>query len=122
MKRVSKAAFKKNLHKLLHIAKEAKDYKENKMPYIKPKDREKFNGVLNNIRNIIKEENINAGELNYLLSSIVGEFAYNQGQPCYQKYNDALGALEGVKLELYRKQIATYEDKKVEENGELYVY
>lgn len=38
----------------------------------------------------------------------------------YQTYNDIMGALEGAKLELYRRKIGIYEDKKIEENGDVY--
>ena len=37
----------------------------------------------------------------------------------YQNYNDALGALEGAKLELYRQHIAKYEDVKIFQNGDV---
>jgi len=33
--------------------------------------------------------------------------------------NDAIGALEGAKLELYRRVISKYEDKKIMENGDV---
>jgi hypothetical protein len=38
----------------------------------------------------------------------------------YQTLNDVLGALEGCKLELYRRQVAPYEDKKIQANGDVY--
>jgi len=38
----------------------------------------------------------------------------------YQNINDLLGALEGAKLELYRRVAAPYEDEKVESNGDVY--
>jgi hypothetical protein len=37
----------------------------------------------------------------------------------YQHFNDVLGALEGAKLELYRRRIAPYEDTKIVENGDV---
>jgi len=38
----------------------------------------------------------------------------------YQHFNDCIGALEGCKLEMYRRQIANYEDKKIEDNGDVW--
>jgi hypothetical protein len=38
----------------------------------------------------------------------------------YQAINDCLGALEGAKLELYRRVAAPYEDRKIQENGDVY--
>jgi hypothetical protein len=34
-------------------------------------------------------------------------------------YNDAIGALEGAKLELYRRYVSAYEDDKIKENGDV---
>jgi len=65
-----------------------------------------------------------AGELNYVLTRIIQGYikdaegrSYSFG---YQKLNDAIGALEGCKLELYRRIVAPYEDKKIQENGDVY--
>lgn len=66
----------------------------------------------------------NAGELNYVLSMLVRDYLFRNPQTDYkanyQAYNDAMGALEGCKLELYRRMIAPYEDKKIIENGDVY--
>lgn len=85
------------------------------MPYIKQKDREKFGSFLNEI---FKQEISSAGELNYLLTRLVHKYI-EQNPESYQKYNDAIGALEGAKLELYRRHISNYEDRKIIENGDV---
>jgi hypothetical protein len=59
------------------------------------------------------------GELNFALTQLI-KF-YLGEEPNYQRYNDVLGALEGAKLELYRRKIAGYEDSKIIENGDVYV-
>lgn len=59
-----------------------------------------------------------AGELNFLFTGTC--LAYLQAGESYQRYNDCIGALEGAKLELYRRRIAPYEDKKIKENGDIY--
>lgn len=78
------------------------------MPYI-PEDE----------RPLAKATPLTAGELNYAITEMVlvylGSFA-----PEYQKFNDAVGALECAKMELYRRAIVPYEDKKIESNGDVY--
>jgi len=60
-----------------------------------------------------------AGELNYCFTLLINEYLNTLGER-YQTYNDIVGALEGCKLELYRRKICTYEDRKRDENGEVY--
>ena len=57
------------------------------------------------------------GELNYVLTRIV--LSYLPAKPGYTAYNEVLGVLEAVKLELYRRAIAPYEDTKITENGDV---
>lgn len=59
------------------------------------------------------------GELNYLITLLVQAYIEQRGES-YQTYNDAVGALESAKLELYRRKIAPYEDQKIQENGDVY--
>lgn len=61
-----------------------------------------------------------AGELNYLITRLCDAFLMRKGL-CYKNINQAIGALECAKLELYRRVAAPYEDKKSKENGEAYV-
>jgi hypothetical protein len=59
-----------------------------------------------------------AGELNYIFTRLAKTYvAANGGN--YQAMNDVLGALEGAKLELYRRQVAPYEDSKRALNGDV---
>lgn len=60
-----------------------------------------------------------AGSLNYLLTRVITRFLKDNPND-YQTYNDIVGALEGAKLEVYRRLIAPYEDKKRKENGDVY--
>jgi len=80
------------------------------MPYIKKEDREKFNTLLE-----FPFSELSAGELNYLITMIL-KHTYPKG---YADYNALVGVLESVKLELYRKVIAPYEDIKIKENGDV---
>ena len=61
----------------------------------------------------------NSGELNYVFTTLILEYIETKGE-CYQTYNDIVGALEDCKLELYRRKISFYEDKKIEANGDVY--
>ena len=79
------------------------------MPYIKKSLRP----------TVIKKGPTNAGELNYLVTIIAIRYV-QEGEVSYRKINDAIGALECAKLELYRRLAAPYEDKKIIENGDVY--
>jgi len=65
---------------------------------------------------------LNPGELNYLLTRTIQKYIgrYDDRAPDYQRFNDAVGALESCKQELYRRAVAPYEDLKSAENGDVY--
>lgn len=88
------------------------------MPYIKSEDREKWGKTIDEIVKIIDAlpENKKEGELNFLITSILKKVY----EPSYFNYNRATGLLECIKLEMYRKRIGPYEDKKIKENGDVY--
>ena len=67
----------------------------------------------------IEEVPKDSGELNYLITLLIQDYLEYKNES-YQTYNDIIGALEGAKLELYRRKIAPYEDKKIKENGDVY--
>jgi len=83
------------------------------MPYIKQEDRER----LDNIN--FKDDIETPGELNYLVTQLVLTYIRKHGLN-YQHVNDVVGALEGAKLEFYRRVAAGYEDVKIKENGDVY--
>jgi hypothetical protein len=60
----------------------------------------------------------NAGELNYVFTKICHRYWEENGEN-YQAFNDIIGALEGCKLELYRRKVGPYEDTKILENGDV---
>lgn len=87
------------------------------MPYIKKEDRTKYLPIIDYI---IEQKGIyNAGQLNYLFTIIANCYLAGK-EESYQLYNDIIGAIEGCKLELYRRRISKYEDKKIKENGDVY--
>lgn len=61
-----------------------------------------------------------AGELNYLVTRLCDAFLMKTGLS-YKNINQAIGALECAKLELYRRVASPYEDKKLIANGEVYI-
>lgn len=62
---------------------------------------------------------VNAGELNYAITRLLISY-WGRRDHHYQEINDILGALEGAKLEFYRRVVAPYEDEKIVENGDVY--
>lgn len=79
------------------------------MPYIKQNRR----------NSSICPNPINVGEINYQITKILNTYLQDSGVS-YQTINDIIGALEGAKLEFYRRIVVPYEDKKIQENGDVY--
>lgn len=77
------------------------------MPYIKQGDRDR----------ITRPSSV--GELNYYITTLCKNYLDDHGER-YQVYNDIIGALECAKLELYRRKVASYENLKIIENGDVY--
>lgn len=80
------------------------------MPYIKIVDRNRET----------RQHPKKAGDLNWILSEVCKIYLLENGTS-YQTINDVVGALEGCKLEFYRRIVAPYEDIKIKENGDVYV-
>lgn len=59
------------------------------------------------------------GELNYYITAALSVYMQNRGLS-YQTINDILGALEGAKMEFYRRVASKYEDQKIIDNGDVY--
>ena len=86
------------------------------MPYIDQLQRQR----LHRITDAIRDEHLDsAGEINYLCSVIVLEYI-KQKDLTYRTINDAIGALECAKLELYRRLAVPYEETKIIANGDIY--
>ena len=81
------------------------------MPYIRNQRRYKIQK---------KDDNpYNAGELNYLLTITIMEYLNERGVS-YKAINDIVGALEGAKMEFYRRVAVPYENSKMAEHGDVY--
>jgi hypothetical protein len=82
------------------------------MPYISQEQRQEFDRWLDTI----VEFSLTPGELNYVITKLL----LKTKPKVYRDYNELIGVLECIKLELYRKAVVPYEDKKKEEHGEVY--
>ena len=87
------------------------------MPYIKSGNRNKYNTILKELIETLKalppEEA--DGELNYIVTKMLKEIYPLR----YFHINRAVGVLECIKLEYYRRVAAPYEDKKIQESGDV---
>ena len=103
------------------------------MPYIDQDSRDKFDSKIDALAEALRIENLRIGEntpgnLNYVITELLvawlrGHAYYSRAFPAatnYSSFNEVIGVLECAKLELYRRQIAPYENKKCEENGDVY--
>ena len=86
------------------------------MPYIKLVDKQR---ITTDGLSIEVDAPNNAGELNFALTEFCKAYFHVNGGR-YQQINDIIGALEGCKLEFYRRVAAPYEDTKIQENGDVY--
>lgn len=63
------------------------------------------------------------GELNYRITKQITQYLASQDLDqalSYDVINDVLGALEGAKLEFYRRIATPYEERKLAQNGDVY--
>jgi len=81
------------------------------MPYIKKALRDRAYGLYTPAEN--------AGILNYMLTSVIKTYLDSKGLS-YQTCNDIVGALDNAKDEFKRRIQNPYEDKKIQENGDVY--
>ena len=87
------------------------------MPYIKSENRVKYDRILHELIDILKSLPVEEvdGELNYVVTKLLKEIYPVR----YFHINKAIGVLECVKLEFYRRVAAPYEDKKIKESGDV---
>jgi len=87
------------------------------LPYIKPENRVKYEKVLEELTGILKSlpmEEVD-GELNYVVTKMFKEIYPLR----YFHINRAVGVLECIKLEFYRRIAGPYEDKKIKNCGDV---
>jgi hypothetical protein len=81
------------------------------MPYVPPSVRQELDSG---------RKPASCGELNYVITKLLIEYMHENPLSGYGTFNSAVGVLEMVKFELYRRMVAPYEDRKVLEHGEVY--
>lgn len=87
------------------------------LPYIKTANRGKYDKILKELTEMLKAlppEEVD-GELNYVITKLLKEIYPLR----YFHINKAIGVLECAKLEYYRRVAAPYEDKKIQESGDI---
>lgn len=88
------------------------------MPYIANSEKEKIDKGFVALH--LSELN-NAGSLNYAIHQVIAQYI-SQNKEDYQTYNDIVGVLDCAKMELYRRLISEYEDKKISKNDDVLPY
>lgn len=90
------------------------------MPYIKPAKRGSLDEKIDPLIDVLRQAYYNDAEdldgcLNYTLTRLFHALYPTK----YFHLNRAIGVVECVKLELYRRVMSPYEDKKIIENGDV---
>jgi hypothetical protein len=92
------------------------------MPYISQKRRVEIGeGIFDEVSKVIEDSgtDCSSGDLNYMITRILNIYLFKK-ELKYDNINSVVGVLENVKLELNRRVTGPYEDKKIEENGDVY--
>lgn len=87
------------------------------MPYIRPDDRPRADEIAELLVEYVKSFPVEKqdGVLNYAITkTLKGVY-----EPGYFNYNRAMGLINSVGAEWYRRDVAQYEDKKIKENGDV---
>ena len=88
------------------------------MPYIQNEQRQYINKEISELVDKISSlpKSDRAGILNYTVSKMIDSL-YDLK---YSEINEAIGALECIKQEYYRRLAGPYEDTKVIQNGDVF--
>jgi hypothetical protein len=87
------------------------------MSYIKSYERIKFNAILNELEEALPAD---ADELHYLLT-VICKVYLNRSKVRSISHTDVHGTLSRVSQEIYRRETAPFEDKRIKENGDVQV-
>ena len=90
------------------------------MPYIKKKDREKFQPIIMAFQHAMRQtDGISEGELNYIITQLCIYYG-RWGKKSYSRLNATLGVLDAVAREYYRREVTLYENEKCKLNGDCF--
>lgn len=87
------------------------------MPYINEKNREALDPAITRLVDELDKLVCDDGDVNYTITKIITACYPPISYMCLNK---AMGVLESVKQEFYRRVVAPYEDKKRAENGDVF--
>ena len=86
------------------------------MPYIKKDDRGVLDPFIEDLsRNMLAEP----GQLNYVITKLLLKYLKACGLR-YKSVNEIMGVLSCVTQEFYRRVVVPYENKKRDENGDVF--
>lgn len=89
------------------------------MPYIAPRARDELDPAINALLAQLRQTGTTTdvgGCLNYIITRLALGLVV---QPSYKVYSGLIGVLETCKLELYRRAVGPYEDRKIRDNGDV---
>ena len=88
------------------------------MPYIRPEARRE---TLNKVLQVERWEiiDLTSGELNYIITKLIMAQVKHKGLS-YDTICSISGVLDNVSKEFYRRVAVPFEDKKKEENGDVF--
>jgi len=86
-----------------------------KMPYIEKKDRKDFDNRIKGLAGIIR----NKGEMNYVISELVGQWIVANQLYNYEGISNAISAVHDAEIELNRRILMPYEVNKILVNEDL---
>ena len=94
------------------------------MPYIDCEKRDALEQAIEVLSEQLSTVNLDdlEGVLNYTITTLLCNAAKPYGGWRYRFINRAVGVLECVKLEFYRRIASKYEEKQIENNGDLPVF
>jgi hypothetical protein len=88
------------------------------MPYISQERRPLYDDAITALADTI-DSGTPGGDINYIITRLLVDWIRKRGLS-YAVLADAIGVMETAKLELYRRVAGPYEDRKIEENGDVY--
>ena len=99
------------------------------MPYIDKEERTELDNAIENLISAIKNNKTSLnnpndfshylGRINYCFSRVITSL---MGSTSYKKIAMITGVLENIKQEFYRRIASSYEDQKIEQNGDIKEY
>lgn len=88
------------------------------MPYIKEKDRETIDWIIDNLAAELKTKGV-TGNMNYALFKLYCKLEDLGEVSNYAEKSRYLAELHECAEEIRRRKLAPYEDKKIKENGDV---